>query len=118
MGRPEKFTPATRQLRLLLEEAREEGLTFEEAWERSVRPGVKLITTNTPDHERPPACVIWPADTRDRQVIRTITLEQRPTWERSYEGIPATPAELALVKLASELRLDDFDDEPLFAAAG
>jgi hypothetical protein len=106
MGRPEKYEPAHRQLRVLLARARTEGLTFDEAWDRAVRPGLKLVTTKDPEDERPDGAVVWPADTRDRQLIRTACLENREGWRRGYYREPATPAERALKQLFSELHLD------------
>ena len=103
MGRPEKYEPAYRQLRSLLAESRLEGLTFDQAWKRAVREGVKpIITTKIAEEDRPDGCVVWPADTRDRQLIRTAVLDCRDAWERCYYGAPSTPAELALVRLAQE----------------
>ena len=110
MGKPDKYEPAHRQLRRLMTEAREEGLTFDEAWERAIRPACKLVTTETPHEERPDDCVVWPKDTDSRRLIRTAVLEGKEAWRRGYDREPATPAELALIRLASELRLDR--DEP------
>lgn len=117
MGRPAKYEPAARQLRERLEDARAEGLAFDVAWERAVRPDVSpIITTNTPECDRPAHCVVWPADTRDRHAILTTVIEARVTWQRAYERTQATPAEHALILLASQLRLEDYEDEPIGAA--
>lgn len=117
MGRPEKYEPAHRQLRVLLAESREEGLDFDAAWDRAVRPGCKLTTTSTPHEERPEGCVVWPADTRDRQLIRVAVLEGKEAWRRGYDRAPETPAERALMRLFSELRLDQVDEQQEVAAA-
>jgi len=106
MGRPEKYEPAHRQLRMLLAESREEGLDFDAAWDRAVRPGCKLTTTSTAHEDRPDGCVVWPADTRDRQLIRVAVLEGKDAWRRGYDREPETPAERALMRLFSELRLE------------
>ena len=111
MGRPEKYEPAFKQLRDLLAESRREGLSFDEAWERAIVPGAKLTTTNTPHEERPDGAVVWPADTRDRQLIRGAVLEGREAWRRGYDRAPETPAERALCILFSELRLEDEPDD-------
>lgn len=118
MGKPTKYEPAHRQLRTLLAEAREEGLSFEAAWNRAVRPTFKLVTTDDLMEARPSQCVVWPADTRSRQLIRAACLDNKEAWERGYLRVPATPAEQALMQLASELRLEDYDEEPLLARTG
>lgn len=111
MGKPEKYEPAHRQLRRLLAEARREGLSFDAAWLRAIRPGAKLVTTDAEHEKRPGDCVVWPKDSRSRQLIRVAVLESKDAWRRGYDREPASPAERALIQLASELRLDR--DEPV-----
>lgn len=103
MGKPEKYEPAHRQLRRLLADARQEGLTFDQAWKRAIRPGCKLVTTDDPIEDRPEDCVVWPKDTRSRQLIRVAVLEAEDAWRRGYDREPATPAERALIQLAGWL---------------
>lgn len=99
MAAPAKYPAPHEQLLALARRARLEGLAFEEFWERAVRPGRPAVTWATPIERRPAGCVVWPRDTRDRNVSISATLDAMSGWRRAYLGLPAPRAEAALLRL-------------------
>ena len=91
--------PATQMVRLA-RDARREGLSFEDFWERAVRPDLPVIMTTTLSRQIPPGCVVWPSDSQASKEWRTVTADVRDAWESAYEALPATGAERALRRLA------------------
>lgn len=99
MAAPCRYPAAHEQLLMLAREAKQEGLSFEEFWERAVRPGRSPVTWSTPESRRPEGCVVWPRDTNDRNVSIAATTAARAGWRRAYEGVPAPRRERALLSL-------------------
>jgi len=101
---PRRYPPPTEQLVLLLMEAREEGLSFEVAWARAMRPGLRLVMTNAED---PPAgAVLWPTDSRDREAWRKAIVGTKDAFRRAYLRRPPTRREMSASQLASLLLPD------------
>lgn len=93
MAPPRLYAPPNEQLVGLLLEARAGGLSFDEAWQRAVRPGRRTVMTNAAD---PPAgAVLWPTDSRDREAWRRAIVEMKDGFRRAYERRPATQREVA-----------------------
>jgi hypothetical protein len=55
-------------LTYLLAEARRAGESFDQAWDRIIRPGRGAVLTCTPNP--PPGVVLWPSDTKIRKAER------------------------------------------------
>ena len=82
--------------------AKRRGESFDDAWDRIVRPDRPLVTRHRDPAELPDDCVIWQRDTFDRQVSRTAILETRDGWQAAWENREiSTPALLALRMIAS-----------------
>jgi hypothetical protein len=93
------------QLTRLLLEAKIEGLSFDEAWERAIRPGKRTILSNTPD---PPAgAVRWPSDSSDRAGWQVAIYGVRDGFRRAYQDRPPTRRELAVLKVTLLLSAAD-----------
>lgn len=89
------------QLVDLLREAREEGLSFQVAWLRAVRPGKPVVMTNTQD---PPAgAVRWPTDSSDRIAWQAAIAGAKDGFRRAYECRPTTRRERAVSELVDVL---------------
>ncbi len=89
----------------LAQEARLEGLSFEEFWERAVRPDLPVVTITTPPEKVPDGCVRWPSDSLDGRFWRDATREAKDGWRRAYNRLPPDPREQALERLAPALGL-------------
>lgn len=89
------------QLRALGLQARREDLTFEDFWERSVRPGTSpVITTESARTVDPPfGAVVWPKDSADRANAMAAIRGTQEGWRRAYEGVPPNQGEIALSML-------------------
>lgn len=114
MARPEKYPAVHKQMGELMLLARRRGLTFDEWWDEAVRPrrSQRLVTSATLAENRPACAVMWPADTKDRQLVRAATLDSREGWQRAYDREPASRAERALLQLSG--LIDRWaDPEPL-----
>jgi hypothetical protein len=102
-----KYPTPHAQLGALMVEARREGLTFQEFWERAVRPDRSPVVWRTPVADRPVGCVVWSNDTAiraaDREVYRDARV--RDGWRRAYERLPERRRDTALKRLAGELDL-------------
>jgi hypothetical protein len=93
---PQKFPAVHEQLRELALEARREGLSFDEFWQRAVRPGRYPVLTwrhvGRPASwvgEWPPLDTVrWPNDTHDRQIA--LEVHRDPVvvkaWRAAYYG--------------------------------
>lgn len=81
------------------------GLSFEEAWLLAVRPGKRMVLSNTRD--APPGCVRWPTDSGERVAWRNALIELRDVFRRAYQGRPMTVREESAVKLALVLDAGD-----------
>lgn len=105
MAPPRLHEPPNQQLSGLLIEAREMGMSFDEAWERAVRPRKAVVMTTTTD---PPAGAIrWPTDRNDRQAWQVAIRQTREAWREEYEGRPRRRCVAAVVVLLEVLRADD-----------
>jgi hypothetical protein len=94
----QRYDAPHEQLRQLGVEAKREGISFKDFWERSVRPGVSpLITTETP--APPTYAVVWPRDSGDRANAITAIRGTEDGWRRAYEEVPPAPRETALAVL-------------------
>jgi hypothetical protein len=79
-------------------EARAEGLSFEEAWDRAIRPGKPLVMVTA---KNPPVgAVRWPTDRDDRVAWQRATNEAREGWRRAYEQAEPSRPERAITLLA------------------
>jgi hypothetical protein len=100
-ARPKYPTPHA-QLGELMVEARREGLTFDEFWDRAVRPGRSPVVFRSAEEGRPAGCVVWPNDTADRrdalEVIRDPLVKDG--WRRAYERQPERRQDRGLSALA------------------
>jgi hypothetical protein len=85
------------QLTRLLAEAKLEGLSFEQAWDRAIRPGRRTILTNTKD--APAGAVRWPTDSTDRGGWQAAIFEVKDGFRRAYQDRPATRRELAVLRV-------------------
>ena len=112
MPAPQKNPPAHEQLFTLAVLARREGRSFEDFWRLAVRPGEPAVTWATPAHGRPARCIVWPRDTRDRQLSRAATNEAKEGWRRAYEGEPPSGPEKALALLAPLFEMAEHGGEP------
>jgi hypothetical protein len=97
------YEPPHRQLLRLAADARREGLSFDAFWARAI-PNVRVITWKTPPEERPPGCVLWPADSFDRQCARAVYEDPvvEEEWRRCWDGETSRNG-AALLMLASWL---------------
>lgn len=97
-----RYPSAHEQLLVLALEARASGASFDVFWKRALRPGRAPVTWAVPAEVRPAGCIVWPRDTKDRNVSRDVTCsrEVREGWRRAYEGVPPTRADVALQALS------------------
>lgn len=97
MAPPKLYRDPHEQLVELLRESRREGLRFEDAWQRAVRPGRPLVMSTT---KHPPAgAVLWPTDTTERLGWKAALLAARDAYRRAYECRPMTHRENAVIAL-------------------
>lgn len=94
------------QLSRLMLWGRRAGLSFEECWERAVRPGQTIVMVT---HPNPPVgAVKWPTDRNDRVGWQVGIVGSKEGWRRAYEHEQAPSAEAALRLLAPVLgKLDE-----------
>lgn len=89
-------------------QARREGITFEDFWFRAIRPGQKLVTTETARKaDPPPGAVVWPMDSADRANFIAATNAAKEFWYRAYEHLPPNRGELAMSRLRGLLGLTE-----------
>lgn len=95
MAAKRRYATVPEQMVFLAQEARREGLSFEDWWDRALRPGRPpiLVTMKQP---WPTGCVVWPSDSWDRNGWRDATLQIKEGWRRAYNQDPATPQENAI----------------------
>lgn len=86
--------------------ARALGYSFDDFWRLAMRPRKPPITPKVPREKWPPDAVVWPRDSRDREVWISATNAARDGWRRAYEGIAPTRAEAALILLGPEMKVD------------
>lgn len=98
MAARRRYATVPEQMVFLAREARQEGLTFAEWWDRAVRPGLPPVLVTKPD-DWMAKTVLWPSDSSDRNEWRDATMGALEGWRRAYEGIPATTNEKALMIL-------------------
>lgn len=82
--------------------ARAEGLTFEEFWERAVRPGQPALTPRRLGkgaYKNLTQAVVWPSDTAERNDAQQAMYKCRDVWERAYNREPQTKGDKALATL-------------------
>lgn len=91
------------QLVRLLAEARDEGLTFDDAWARAIRPGCSLVMSNVAEDKAPYGALKWPTDRTDRDAWRAAIIDAEEGWRRAYDREPPCAAELALGVLADSI---------------
>lgn len=101
MAPPRRFESPHEQLVSLLVEARCEGLAFEAAWDRAIRPGKRMVMTNT--RGAPYGALLWPTDSSDRIAWKAAIVESRDAFRRAYERRPATLRERSVVVLLGVL---------------
>lgn len=132
MPAPQRYPTPGEQLVLLAVQAREEGLSFDEFWERAVptqepirhktsgrvltdaegRPRLRPCRVLPRVGEEAPGAVLWPRDTRDRRDAYEATCAMKEGWRRAYEKEPPTPAERAMSALRPFLAaLADSEEE-------
>jgi hypothetical protein len=80
-----------------LTEAKLDGLKFEQAWTRAIRPGRRTILANTKD--APEGAVRWPTDSSDRAGWQAAILAVKDGFRRAYQDRPATRREQAVLKV-------------------
>jgi hypothetical protein len=97
MAPPTLYRRPNEQLVALLASARGDGLSFEQAWKRAVRPDRPLVLTNAEDP--PYGAVMWPTDSADRNAWRTAILAMKDEHRRAYERRPQTVRERSVVIL-------------------
>lgn len=105
MAAPARYPTPHAQLLRLAEDAKREGIPFEEFWDRAVRPGLPPVTYYQPEAERLKGCVVWPRDSVDRNLARAATEDSREGWRRAYEGVEPTRSERALIVLSPLLAM-------------
>lgn len=109
MPAPQRYAAPHEQIRVLAVQARREGISFEDFWHRAIRPGQKLVTTETARTTAPPPeAVVWPMDSADRANAIAATNGARDFWQRAYDRVPPTRGEKALGVLREVL----FDKPP------
>lgn len=115
MAPPRLYKPPHEQLYELLVEARVEGLSFEDAWVRAMRPGkpIIMVTAEDPPH----GAIRWPTDSKERIAWQGALRSVKDSWRRTYQGRPATSRERAAVVLAEHLRPDGIRDRRAVASA-
>lgn len=97
MPAPQRYAAPHEQIRVLAVEARREGVSFEDFWHRAIRPGQKLVTTETVQSSPAPAgAVVWPRDSADRANAIAATNGAKEFWHRAYNRVPPTRGERAL----------------------
>lgn len=96
---PQRYPAPHQQLLTLAREAKAEELTFDEFWERAVRPGLTPVRMNHPDP--PTGAILWPRDTTDRRITMEAIQATREAWRCSYEDRRQTRSERAFASLAS-----------------
>ncbi len=102
MAPPERYPSPAKQMLELGRQARTEGLTFEDFWERSVRPGQPALTPRRLGKGRYAnlvGAVIWPSDTAERTDAQEAMYRCRDVWKRAYNLEPATPGDRAMATL-------------------
>lgn len=81
--------------------ARLDGLRFDEAWTRAMRPGPSIVMTTT---KAPPAgAILWPTDSSERLAWMSVLASVRDEVRRAYERRPATRREAAVVALVQTI---------------
>jgi hypothetical protein len=88
---------------ILGQAARAEGLSFDEFWQRAVRPGQPALTPRRLgrgkydglEHQ----AVVWPSDTAERTDAQEAMLRCEDVWRRAYDREPQTPGDRALASL-------------------
>lgn len=104
MAPPRLHRLPNEQLVDLLLEARVEGLRFEDAWERAIRPGRRLVLTST---DAPPAGALrWPTDSSDRLAWRAAIFAIKDQYRRAYELRPATRRERSVTVLMAVIGVE------------
>jgi hypothetical protein len=73
---------------------------FEVFWQRALRPGEPLVTTESVRSEDPPlGAIVWPKDSADRAIAQAAIRGTEEGWRRAYEGVPPNQGEIALTVL-------------------
>lgn len=101
MAPPRLYQLPNEQLVELLRGSRDAGLSFEQAWQRAVRPGRPVVMTNTKD--APAGAVRWPTDSSDRIAWQEAISGAKDAFRRAYQQRPATRREEAVSVLVDAL---------------
>lgn len=99
MAARRKYSSPAEQMGRLARVARGKGLSFDDWWAESVKPGGKLISSTCPAWKHTPGCVIWPSDSQDSIIWREATAAAKDGWRRAYELMEPTRGEKALTVL-------------------
>lgn len=102
MAPPQRYESPAKQLFELGRLARAEGLTFDEFWQRAVRPGEPALTPRRLGKGRYAdlvGAIIWPSDTAERTDAQESTDRTKDTWRRAYNREPASPGDHAVALL-------------------
>jgi hypothetical protein len=82
--------------------ARAEGLSFEDFWQRAVRPDLPALTPRRlgkGNYAALDKAIVWPSDTAERADAQAAMMRSEGTWRRAYNLEPATPGDLAMAAL-------------------
>lgn len=102
MAPPQRYDSPYKQMLKLGRAARVEGLTFEEFWERAVRPDKPALTPRRlgkGQYADLDQAIIWPSDTAERTDAQEAMARSIDTWRRAYNLEPATAGDQALAYL-------------------
>lgn len=105
MAPPRLYELPHEQLVRLLAQSRREGLSFDQAWVRAMRPGRRMVLTNT--REAPLDCVRWPTDSTERIAWQGALKGVRDVFRRAYQGRRMTVREESAANLALVLSAAD-----------
>lgn len=102
MAPPERYPSPAKQMLELGRLARVEGLTFDEFWERAVRPDQPALTPRRLGkgaYADLVGAIIWPSDTAERNDAQAAMQECKEVWRRAYNREAPTPGDQALALL-------------------
>jgi len=99
---PQRYDSPARQMLELGRIARSEGLSFEEFWQRAVRPGKPALTPRRLGKGRYKdlvGAIIWPSDTAERTDAQEAMLRCKAVWRRAYNREAPTQGDQAVAQL-------------------
>lgn len=92
--------------------ARAEGMSFEDFWERAVRPGQPALTPRRLGkgaYKDLVGAIIWPSDTAERDDAQEAMFRCKDVWGRAYDREPMTPGDQAIALLYAMWSEQDTD---------